>query len=77
MFQFIKEVTDHITERVTSFQHYYNDITITTNIDDDGSDGVDELTSMIRSSFSIVLIECQGLIKQYKTIQTFTMESGK
>ncbi|XP_065904261.1 midasin-like isoform X2 [Dysidea avara] len=77
VFQFIKEVTDHITERVTSFQHYYNDITITTNIDDDGSDGVDELTSMIRSSFSIVLIECQGLIKQYKTIQTFTMESDE
>ena len=72
MFQFIKEVTDHITERMTSFHHYYNDI-ITASTDD-GS--IEQLTSMIKSSFSIVLVESQRLIKQYKSLQTFSMESG-
>jgi len=74
VFQFIKEVTDHITEKVTSFHHYYNDIITTSS--DAGSD-IEQLSSMIKSSFSIVLVESQRLIKQYKSLQAFSMEFGK
>jgi len=72
VFQFIKEVTDHVTERVSSFHHYYNDI-----ITSDEGSGVEQLTSMIKSSFNIVLVESQGFIKQYKSLLILSKASGK